>query len=463
MERQVRVRLGDVFVAGGMPRVTYNPRPSLHLEEKVADYLDERHKILSVSGPTKTGKTVLVRRALAKESSIWVAGGDIRTLSDLWAIIADELAVNTTHETTRQDGASAGRTTGLEMGIKGFIAGQRQGQETMSATHTDKLARERPTGRAAKRALATTRHVLVIDDFHYIATSVQLEIVRALKDLIFDGVPVIVIAVPHRAYDVVRVEKEMTGRVQHLSVGFWSNDELMEIAQRGFTALGAVDEGAEIATRLASESFASPHLMQEFCLHVCKYNGIRRKADPATALQRPSWSIFFEERALEASKSAFDVLVRGPRQRTDRKLRPMRNGLVVDIYGAVLLAIGKTGPLTSLTYEELRNSLRDSMEADPPQRNEVTRVLEELARISREHLEGEPVVDYDTTLSIVHISDPYFAFFLRHRAERELRQRAIEVPAISINGITNFGDVRIAGDNLAGDKNIIWRNDRGSK
>jgi hypothetical protein len=49
-------RVGEVFVPGGLPKITYNPRESLKLEERVLDYLDERHKILSLSGPTKFGR-----------------------------------------------------------------------------------------------------------------------------------------------------------------------------------------------------------------------------------------------------------------------------------------------------------------------------------------------------------------------------------------------------------------------
>ncbi|WP_156372841.1 hypothetical protein [Deinococcus sp. Leaf326] len=58
--------LRNVFVAGGEPSLTYNPRENLSLEEKIRDYLEERSRILSISGPTKSGKTVLVRRIIPK-------------------------------------------------------------------------------------------------------------------------------------------------------------------------------------------------------------------------------------------------------------------------------------------------------------------------------------------------------------------------------------------------------------
>ena len=50
-----------------------------------------------------------------------------------------------------------------------------------------------------------------------------------------------------------------------------------------------------------------------------------------------------------------------------------------------------------------------------PTRDQVSRVLEQMARIASEVAKGdEPVVDYvampDSTL---HISDPFFAYFLR--------------------------------------------------
>ena len=75
---------------------------------------------------------------------------------------------------------------------------------------------------------------MVIDDFHYIPVDVQLDIVRGLKPLVFDGLRVVIASVPHRAFDAVRVEKEMTGRVEQLPIPMWERSELEAIALRGF-------------------------------------------------------------------------------------------------------------------------------------------------------------------------------------------------------------------------------------
>ncbi len=67
------LRVSDVFVPGGFPDVTYVRRNELQLEERVRDYVEERYKVLSLSGPTKSGKTVLVKRVAP--DAVWVSGG----------------------------------------------------------------------------------------------------------------------------------------------------------------------------------------------------------------------------------------------------------------------------------------------------------------------------------------------------------------------------------------------------
>jgi len=290
-------------VAGGLPALTYVPRDEHGLEQKIADYIDERYRILSVSGPTKTGKTVLLRKALKDTQAIWVSGGAISDIDDFWATVVDGLRlcvrIEEATRATPDSNTSMSGMTGEE-------------QSFASSSTEDRAAMNRSASAAARGALRSNLSPLVIDDFHYISSDVQLQIVRGLKDLVFEGLPVIVISVPHRAYDVVRVEKEMTGRVEQVEVGFWSNDELMAIAHRGFSALNISDKRDKIARRLASESFSSPHLMQDFCLQVCKVNGIRESARDAVVLKAPEWGSFFAGRSASAAKTAFQILARGP-------------------------------------------------------------------------------------------------------------------------------------------------------
>src|SRR5271166_3847213 len=83
-ELEVHLRK-NVFVAGSTPRITYNPRGERHLEPEVGAYLDQGFgRALSVSSPTKSGKTVLVERALPRDEAIWVEGPDLTSVDVFW-------------------------------------------------------------------------------------------------------------------------------------------------------------------------------------------------------------------------------------------------------------------------------------------------------------------------------------------------------------------------------------------
>src|SRR5690606_9492925 len=128
---------------------------------------------------------------------------------------------------------------------------------------------------AALKAIREQNPTLIIDDFHYLSRKFQGDIVRALKPLIFDGLAVVAIAIPHRRFDAIKVEKEMTQRIQPIPVPSWSKEELMEIASIGFPLLNA-ETTAEVNEKMALESYGSPHLMQEFCSELARKNGIEK-------------------------------------------------------------------------------------------------------------------------------------------------------------------------------------------
>ena len=419
------LRPDDVFIPGGLPDTTYVPREHLGLEGYLTDWLEGRQKpLLSVSGPTKSGKTVLIKKLV--DEPIALSGGAIDTADDFWAAVCDELELFTDHSLSVASGNadSLSVTAGVNVGLVNSSA---TGTNDRTIDKGVTRARASSPRSAARKALKVVGRIVFIDDFHYIDSAVQLQIVRGLKDLIFDGLGVVVAAVPHRAYDVVRVEKEMTGRVTPLPVVPWEEGDLKEIATRGFRTLGVTVSASAVA-RMAAESFGSPHLMQTHCLNLCKANresgGLRR------VFVDPTWDTFFERHASATSKSAFDLLKAGP-PRSNRNPRTLASGVVTDIYGAILQAIAATGPRTTLPYEDLRASLRDVLETDLPQRHEITNVLEQMTRIAKNEIEGEPVLEYDMEYATLHLVDPYFAYYLRW-APASLKDIAVRVEDQSV-------------------------------
>jgi hypothetical protein len=241
----------------------------------------------------------------------------------------------------------------------------------------------------------------------------QGNVVRALKALVFDGHPVVLLAIPHRRYDAIRVEKEMTGRVNQVEIPYWTEDELKEIPHLGFPLLSTVVDSTHIA-EFAQQSIGSPHLMQEFCRQLCQDNGIEQTCRPQRSIE-PVGPVedLYRRIAADTSKTIFDRLAKGPRQRSDRKQRRFKDGGNGDIYVAVLRAIAELQPgMGKIEYEQIRSALRELL-VDLPQAHEVSRVLEHMSTIQSSDATSAPVLDWEKEEQRLHITDPFFAFFLR--------------------------------------------------
>ena len=198
------IRYQDVFVPGGFPRHTYNPRIELQLESKLAEAKDNLCKLVTVTGQTKSGKTVLARRIFPPEESIWIDGGTVTSEDDFWDQIIQQLELfqsteqGSTNSITGKIGAK-GSAQGSLFILKGTAeAGGEVGAGHESIRKTGQNLSSRVVGLKGLKESGTP---LVIDDFHYLPPELQGGIVRALKPLVFDGLPIIIIAIPHRRYD----------------------------------------------------------------------------------------------------------------------------------------------------------------------------------------------------------------------------------------------------------------------
>jgi hypothetical protein len=409
-------RTSEVFVPGGMPRLTYVARTEHNLETRLSAAKDNLCKLVTVTGATKCGKTVLVNRIFPRSSCIWVDGGTIASEDDLWNYIL--AGINGSTELTNQE------TKGTDSLFKGELAGEAglplfakakgtfgaEYKRTRRTTKGKKLSLNPRT--AAISQLRSTQFPLIIDDFHYLPRSFQGNVIRALKPLIFEGLPVILIAIPHRRYDAVKVEREMTARLQQISIPTWEKSELLEIAREGFPLLNVdVDQG--IISHLSDEAYGSPHLMQEFCKALANANGITKTAhEKRTIFNMPK--TLFSDVAEGTGKVVFDKLAKGPRQRTDRIQRKLKNGETADIYKVTLYALARIRPgLTTIEYEQLRAAIREVLSDIMPQAHEITRVLEKMAKIAASDEASTPVLDWEKEEQKLHITDPFFAFYLK--------------------------------------------------
>jgi hypothetical protein len=165
------LRFVDVFVPGGFPRHTYNPRLGLELEGKVRQVLDNLCKLVVVTGHTKSGKTVLVRSILPREEAIWVDGGGVGAEEDFWTTVIDQLDLFQTTEiaSDKQNTAELAVTAKADADF-GIVSGEAESgaKYGVSRTASSTSLRELSSRVVALKGLATAGRALVIDDFHYL-------------------------------------------------------------------------------------------------------------------------------------------------------------------------------------------------------------------------------------------------------------------------------------------------------
>ncbi len=410
------MKYSEVFVPGGFPYYTYNPRLDRELERQLAEITENLCKLAVVTGYTKLGKTVLVKNSYPQDKAIWVDGGVIRDEEDFWSVIIERL--NLFHGTSEAN--THGDSSDLEAEISGGVsvvvaksAGKLVTKMGESSSLTETRTRAVSSRITALKGLRTAKFPLIIDDFHYIERELQGSLVRALKALIFEGLPVILIAIPHRRYDALRVEREMTGRLYSINIPLWEEEELRYIPEKGFPLLKC-NISVDAMNSFAHEAIGSPHLVQDFCRTLCRQKGITTENEGGDlAPSKVDLKEVFYEVANAIGRPIFEKLARGPRQRTDRILRKLKNGKEVDIYKLVLHALAHMHPgLVAIEYEELRVAIRE-ISFDTPQLHEIARVLRNMANIATSDESSIPVIDFEEEEKVLYITDPFFAFFLR--------------------------------------------------
>ena len=85
----------DVFRPKTYPTYTYVDRLSGHstYEKKMRRAIRTPGNLVVISGASKSGKTVLLRRVISEDSMVDLSGSQIRTVEDFWQQIAEKLEI----------------------------------------------------------------------------------------------------------------------------------------------------------------------------------------------------------------------------------------------------------------------------------------------------------------------------------------------------------------------------------
>ncbi|WP_370309466.1 hypothetical protein [Sphingobium abikonense] len=409
-----KLKLREVFTPGGQPSVTYVSRDHLNLERRVKQAIAKGFSINVVTGPTKSGKTVLCNHVLSQSGqSISIEGGQIRTEADFWAQIVHLLDLG--RERTRMEaGTLAGTVSaGASGGIPKVFELNTSGSKGSTRTTQRSITYNVNPQRAALDALVEQDISLLVDDFHYIPQDAQKGIIQALKGAVFKGLTVILLAVPHRAFDPLTVEQEVEGRFQHIEIEPWETSDLVLIPERGFEALN-IDSSDALNKAICAEGFGNPLLVQEICSDLCIKNDIYEKSDVAYKIEKGHLENSLSDIAKSKGFPKYNKLKAGPDARKKRQLRNFKDGTAQDKYSAILTAIASVGPKPRTSYDELRSALQTLLiPSSMPAKHEITSALVNMTKIAREKIEGEPPIEWVASENSLVITDPFLLFYMK--------------------------------------------------
>jgi len=415
------MRATDVFTPNDFPEHTYVPRDEVGIEQRLRDALDTPNEVISVSGPSKSGKTVLVERLVGVDKVIHINGSTLHADDSLWDRLLDQLDaplnVNSGSGLTLTGGVEASAEGGA--GIPFVASGKAGAKLSASGAHQTTTAEQR--GRSgmeqAVQILAGSGIVVFIDDFHYIVgAEVQTQVARQIRAGAGRGIRFVTASVPHRSDDVVRANPELRGRIQAIDTTDWVADDLIKIGEIGFPLLNLRVSRSDLAS-LAKEASGSPQLMQAMCLQACFSAGYRDGADSLTDLRIDSE---FKKFVLEETsrRADFSSLVRemhaGPRTRgVERKVHRLADGTDGDVYRSVLLALAADPPTLVFTSRDLVNRVGRVCIGEQPQNASINRACQKMAAMALNQGGDARVLDWSDDDEVLEITDPYFLFYLR--------------------------------------------------
>lgn len=421
------MRYEQVFTPNDIPTVTYVDRPGHDLEARLKEFYKIPNMIVSVSGPSKSGKTVLIKKVVSNDYLITVRGASIRDANDLWDHVLDwmgepiqRMETNNSSNEISVLGEASGKA-GIPIVAEGALKGAFGGKRAWGGNETKVYRRNGLE--AVIKEISRSDFVVFIDDFHYIRPEIREEVGRQIKAAADSGVKVFTASVPHRNDDVVRSNPELLGRVVGVDIKTWNASDLVQIARKGFQALN-IDISPSIDNRLAEEAFGSPQLMQCICLNLALVLDVKETLHEMKRIEVDNIQIddtlLRTSAFTDYSKMLRDLHLGAKTRGTERKEHDLVDGTRGDVYRAILLAIKKNPAKMSFSYDEIINRVKEVCARDYPTGSSINSALTQMNSIA-ELLQPErsPISWDDPSLDIV---DPYFLFFLR--CSDKLRQIA---------------------------------------
>lgn len=412
------MKASEVFTPGKFPVHTFVDDHLQDKKQQLLDTLEAGAMLISIAGPSKSGKTVFIEECLGRTSLIQVTGAGINTPADLWMRVFDIIGTEIPASIARASGTTGtvggkGAVEGSALVVKG--KGEVSVSRTTSDIETTSSSLSSDCLQLLVRELGGTDLVVFIDDFHYVPSNVQTELAQQIKEAIRNSVKFVCASVPYHADDVIRSNPDLRGRVFSIDFEYWGTETLKKIAYKGFSALGIGYRDTAIE-KLVSEAAGSPQLMQYLCLNSCFELGVREKSDREVELLNDrQLHENICRRTVQSTDygSVVELMKEGPKTRgSDRNVYITRFGWNGDVYRLLAKALSVDPPKLTFRYDSLNERILDICTTGGPSGSSITSACSHSAKIVNDAA-GTRIVEWDGEHDVFDIRDPYFLFYIR--------------------------------------------------
>lgn len=381
-------RFSEVFKPGTYPEMTYVSRESkgtkYTYEERLQQSLAIDGYLTYIVGPSKIGKTVLCEKVIGAANMVCMSGNDFSKEKDFWSGIGKKVGISM-EAAVSEESAAFSETE----------------QKSITVTKNYFVTKDKVIDYFKKND-----KVLVLDDFHYAPPEIQYDIACQLKEIIRMGFKAVVVSLPYRSDDAIRLNPDLTGRILVIEIEPWKTEELEEIAKKGFGKL-QIQVGQSLIARMAKESIHSPQLMQSICLNI----GLLPDSSDTITDEVIEESCRFTCMNLPYG-DVVRVLKAGPSTRGQQRLQyTLSDGSKRDIYGLILKVLSDNPPLVELSIEELMERIKNSA----PENMITTKKVRDSLKNWQKLLEtlGSLYQVLEWKDDTIHVLDNMFLFYIR--------------------------------------------------
>lgn len=385
-------RFSEVFKPGTYPEMTYVSRESkgtkYTYEERLQQSLAIDGYLTYIVGPSKIGKIVLCEKVIGAANMVCMSGNDFSKEKDFWSGIGKKVGISM-EAAVSEESAAFSETE----------------QKSITVTKNYFVTKDKVIDYFKKND-----KVLVLDDFHYAPPEIQYDIACQLKEVIRMGFKAVVVSLPYRSDDAIRLNPDLTGRILVIETEPWKTEELEEIAKKGFGKL-QIQVRQSLIARMAKESIHSPQLMQSICLNI----GLLPDSNDTITDEVIEESCRFTCMNLPYG-DVVRVLKAGPSTRGQQRLQyTLSDGSKRDIYGLILKVLSDNPPLVELSIEELMERIKNSA----PENMITTKKVRDSLKNWQKLLEtlGSLYQVLEWKDDTIHVLDNMFLFYIRWKME----------------------------------------------